>query len=150
MKKIFLIVLLFFSSCGYNSIYVNKNLKNWEFYEIALEGDARINKIIISSLSLKKDVLNDNLNKLFLRTNYRIDETSKNSKGKVKTYRSVIIVEVDISKNNKILNSKKIEKNFSYNNVSNKYELVEYQNKIKTDLIDGILEEIILFLNLGW
>jgi hypothetical protein len=149
MKKIFLIVLLFFSSCGYNSIYVNKNLKNLEFYEIALEGDARINKIIISSLSLKKDVLNDNLNKLFLRTNYRIDETSKNSKGKVKTYRSVIIVEVDISKNNKILNSKKIEKNFSYNNVSNKYELVEYQNKIKTDLIDGILEEIILFLNLG-
>ena len=109
----------------------------------------QFHKIIISSLSLKKDVLNDNLNKLFLRTNYRIDETSKNSKGKVKTYRSVIIVEVDISKNNKILNSKKIEKNFSYNNVSNKYELVEYQNKIKTDLIDGILEEIILFLNLG-
>ena len=50
MKKIFIIILLFFSSCGFNSIYVNKNLKNLEFYEIALEGDARINKINAFSL----------------------------------------------------------------------------------------------------
>ena len=148
MKKIFLIILLFFSSCGYNPIYFNKDLQNLEFYEINLEGDTKINRMIINSLSLKKNALDYNLNNLLLRTNYKIDETSKNSKGQVKTYRSFIVVEVVISKNNKILRTKKIEKNFSYNNISNRYKLVEYQNKIKTDLINSSVEEIILFLNL--
>ena len=148
MKKIFLIIILFLSSCGYNPIYVNKNLKNFKFNEVFLQGDKKINNMIINSLSIKKDEFDNNLNELILITNYRIDETSKNSKGQVKTYRSNISIEILINKNNKTLNKKKIERDFSYNNMSNRSELVEYQNTIKTDLINGSIEEIILFLNL--
>ena len=148
MKKIFLIILLFFSSCGYNPIYINKDLKNFKFYEITLEGDEKINKIIINSLSLKKDELNNNLNGLLLRSDYRISETSKNSKGQVETYRSNVSVEIVVNKSNKILKKKKIEKSFSYNKTNNRFELVEYQKQVKTNLINSSIEEIILFLNL--
>ena len=148
MKKIFLIILLFFSSCGYNPIYINKDLKNFKFYEITLEGDEKINKMIINSLSLKKDELNNNLNGLLLRSDYRISETSKNSKGQVETYRSNVSVEIVVNKGNKILRKKKIEKSFSYNKTNNRFELVEYQKQVKTNLINSSIEEIILFLNL--
>ena len=39
MMKKFLIVLFFISSCGYQSIYLNKSLKNYEFQNISFEGD---------------------------------------------------------------------------------------------------------------
>ena len=42
MKKIFLITLLFFSSCGYNAVYLNNDLKNFKFSNIVFEGDEEL------------------------------------------------------------------------------------------------------------
>ena len=119
-----------------------------EFSEISHQGEININRKIINSLSLKKDKLNKNLNELFIKTSFEIAETSKNSKGQVESYRSSLYLELEVKKDDKIIRDKKIVKNFSYNNLDNKYELVEYQNEIKTDLIKQAMEEVILFLNL--
>ena len=53
-----------------------------------------------------------------------------------------------IKKNNEIIKTKKFLKDFNYSNRKNKYELVNYQNIIKTNLIDEIKKEIIIFINL--
>ena len=148
MKKIFLITLLFFSSCGYNAVYLNNDSKNFKFSNIVFEGDEELNKIIVNSLLLEKNEFDDNLNELYLKTNYSINEASKNSKGQVEAYRSNISIEVIISKNNQILKNKKIDKNFSYNNTDNRFKLLEYQNDVKNNLVNSSLEEIILFFNL--
>tara|TARA_B100000767_G_C19396020_1_gene381859 strand:- start:27 stop:476 length:450 start_codon:yes stop_codon:yes gene_type:complete len=148
MKKIFFTILFFVSSCGYQPVYLNKSLNNMEFSEISHQGEININRKIINSLSLKKDKLNKNLNELFIKTSFEIAETSKNSKGQVESYRSSLYLELEVKKDDKIIRDKKIVKNFSYNNLDNKYELVEYQNEIKTDLIKQAMEEVILFLNL--
>ena len=148
MKKIFLITLLFFSSCGYNAVYLNNDLENFKFSNIVFEGDEELNKIIVNSLLLEKNEFDDNLNELYLKTNYSINEVSKNSKGQVEAYRSNISIEVIISKNNQILKNKKIDKNFSYNNMDNRFKLLEYQNNVKNNLVNSSLEEIILFFNL--
>ena len=50
MKKTFLILLLFISSCGYQPIYVNKSIKEFEFKKITLEGDNDVNKKIVNTL----------------------------------------------------------------------------------------------------
>ena len=50
------------SSCGYQSIYQNKNVKNFEFSKISSGGEDNINKNIISSLSLKENEFDDTLN----------------------------------------------------------------------------------------
>ena len=121
MKKIFLITLLFLSSCGYNIVYVDTDLKNFKFSNIILEGDKKITKMIVNSLSLEKNEFDDTLNELNLKTDFSVDAISKNSKGQVEAYRSNITIEVIISKNNRILKNKKINKNFSYNNMDNRF-----------------------------
>ena len=148
MKKIFIILLFFISSCDYQPIYVNNNSKNLEFSEIIFEGDNRINRQIINSLSFKENKNNNSLNKLLLKTTFVVEETSKNSKGQIESYRTSILVNLTISKNKKILKKKDFFEDFTYNNKENKFELVEYQDSVKNNIINKIIEEIILYINL--
>ena len=48
------------SACGYNPIYLNKNLDNFKFLTVTLNGDKEINRKIVSALSIKEDKSNLN------------------------------------------------------------------------------------------
>ena len=148
MKKILLILTLILHSCGYQPIYINKNLNNLEFAEIVLKGEKDLNRIIIESLSLKESESNLSLNKIQITTNTLIEETSKNSKGQVQTYRTSINVELLITKNDELIKSKIFMEDFSYNSRDNKFELVEYQDEVRDDIIKKIIEEIVIYLNI--
>ena len=52
--------------------------------------------------------------------------------------------------NNEIVQNKNFVKQFIYNNKQNNFELVDYQNSIKDDLIDIIINEIIIYLVSWW
>ena len=148
MKKILLIIIFFITSCGYQPIYLNKSLKNNEFYKITLEGDIDINKKIVNALSLKENEFDDTLNNLMLTTSFDEIVTSKNSKGQIKSYRSQIRLNLIVkNKKKEILNKAFIEQ-FSYNNKDNKFELLQYQEEVKNNLINKIIEEVILYINL--
>ncbi len=148
MKKIFFI-LLFLSSCGYQPIYINKNLENFEFQEINLVGEKDINNKIINSLALKENKIKDNLNTLLISSSTQIEETAKNKEGQVKSFRTIVSVKLEIRNiKDDIIQSKNFFKEFTYNNKQNKFELVEYQSSIKNDLVDKIVGEIIIYLNL--
>ena len=148
MKKFLLIFAVILTSCSYQPIYINRSLQNVEFSKITIEGDPNISKKIINSLSLKENEFNDTLNDLLINSSYEIRETSKNTKGQVLSYRSIIVVNLVINnKKNTILN-KKFLKDFSYPNKDNKFELVQYQNNVKNNLINKMIEDIILFINL--
>jgi hypothetical protein len=148
MKKYLYILIFFIAGCGYQSIYSNKNPQNFEFYIITTEGENNINKKIINSISLKEDKTNPVLNELLLKSDYKIDETSKNKKGQVNSYRSSVLVSLVISNSENIIKSKNFSQEFTYNNKENKSELIEYQVNIKDDLINKIIEDIVLFLNI--
>jgi len=148
MKKILIILLLFIVGCGYQPIYLNKNLKNFEFYKIETKGEKKINRQIINTIGFKENAIDDDLNNLSLNSYFIVEETAKNSKGQVQSYRSVITIDLKISKKEKIIISKKFSEEFSYNNKENRFELIEYQNEIKENLLDKSIEEIILFLNI--
>ena len=149
MKKTFLIILFFISSCGYQPIYVNKNLKEFEFKKITLNGDNDINKKIINTLSIKENGEDENLNKLIVSSILENNEASKDSKGQVELYRTVIRVNLKIMNNdNKIIQDKSFSKELTYSNKENKFKLVEYQSSIRNNLIDKIISDIIIYLNL--
>ena len=148
MKKIFILIMLLTYSCGYQPIYLNKNLKNYEFSNITLEGDKEINGKIISSTAIKENKLDKNLNELFVKSNLITTETSKDSKGKVLSYRSTIYIDFSIRKKEKVIKNKQFSKDVSYNNKENKFELEEYKSQLIANLINKSIEEIILFLNL--
>ena len=148
MKKILLIFIFFLTSCNYQPIYVNKNLNNIEFSKIIIEGEKDINRKIINSLSLEENEFDDTLNNLLIESLYEIQETSKNSKGQVQSYRSIIKVNLIIKNKKELVLKKNFLKDFSYANKDNKSELIQYQNDIKNNLINKIIEDIILFINL--
>ena len=148
MKKIFLILIFFLSSCGYQPIFIEKKLKKVEFAKITFEGISDINQVIENSISFDENEFDDTLNNLLIKSTYEIQETSRNSKGQVESYRSQINVNLTISKKNQIISSKIISKNFSYPKNENKFELVRYQNEIKNNLIKEVIQDIILFINI--
>ncbi len=148
MKKILILFLILVNSCGYQTIYSDKNIKSSVFKKIIIEGEKDINKQLINATRLKEDNENAFLDELTLNSSYKIEETSKNSKGQVETYRSEIIVKFTTKNNNNVNKSKTFKQTFSYNNKNNKFELVNYQNNIKENLINSISEEIIFYLNL--
>ena len=148
MKKFLLIFIFLLSECGYQPIYISKDLKDVEFFKITLEGDADINRKVVGSLSFKENNLQDSLNSLLIKSSYKIIETSKSSKGQVESYKSQIILNFIITDGNEVVNSKNFSKEFSYNIKDNKFELIRYQNEVKDNLINKIVEDIILYMNI--
>tara|TARA_B100001093_G_scaffold433111_1_gene429892 strand:+ start:2373 stop:2819 length:447 start_codon:yes stop_codon:yes gene_type:complete len=147
MKKIIIIIFLLFTiSCGYKPIYSSNDQLILKFDKIISSGDEKINRQIINVLGLEENT--SSKHELLLTTTYNIEKTSKNLKGEVETYRSIIKTQMKLKKGEKIVKSKNFLNEFSYNNKDNKYELTKYQNEIKSNLINDLTEEIILFLKL--
>ncbi len=149
MKKIFIIFLFFISACGYQPLYkVNKNFINLEINEAKIVGNTEISKKIVEKLPFtinKKDKL---LNKIRVQSKINVIETSKNSKGQVTSYRTTINVNFKIlNKDDGVILEKFLKREFSYNSNENKFKFKEYQNKIKQNLINKIVEDIIIDLN---
>ena len=96
MKKIFLIFVLFTVSCGYQPIYLKQKPAEFIFTEVSLIGDKEINRRIVGALSIKEIKTNLPTKKLLLNKSYKIDETSKNSKGQV--YKSSVVVDLKLKK----------------------------------------------------
>ena len=148
MKKILIIIIIFINSCGYQSIYNNKNKDPLEFSKISLIGDKDINRKILSSLNISEISEKILKKELMLESIYKIDETSKNSKGQIASYRSQIVVSIKILDQKKITSEKIFSQSFSYANLDNKFELVEYQSEIKINITEKIIEEIVMYMNL--
>ena len=148
MKKIIFVFLLFITSCGYQPLYSGKNTSDFLFNKILLEGNKNINRKIISTLSFKEVPDNFDYDELIIISNKKIVETSKNSKGQVNSYRTEINVEFKIVNNNEIMRQKSFSKDFSYNNLDNKFDLTSYQDEVENNLVNKIIEELIIFINL--
>jgi len=147
MKKLIIIFFFFLVSCGgYKPIYSKNNELILEFNNIITTGNEKINLQIINMLNLKQSSSSNY--ELLLTSNYNTEETSKNLKGEIDTYRSVIKTQLVIKNNDKIIKSKNFLKEFSYNNKNNRYELIKYQNEIRDNLIYDLSGEIVLFLKL--
>ncbi len=148
MNKALLILFFFLLGCGYQPIYLNKDLKNFEFSKIISEGDNNINLRIINTSSIKENSKKENKNKLIISSSYKVETTSKDVKGQAITFRSTIIINLKIEDlNNNVLQNRNFIKEFTYNSKLTKFDLTEYQNSIKDDLIREIISEIIIFLN---
>ena len=150
MMKIFklnyLILSFFFIvSCGYQPLYSNKET-NFYIYKINSFGDKIINKALINRLEIYK---NTNSNKkIELEINSKINKTttSKDTKGNPKTFRIEIISQIKVIKEEKINLDKIFSKSTNYNNSSKKFELKQYEENLKMNLIDKISEDIVGYL----
>ena len=146
IRNFFLISLILIAACGYQPVY-NKNLSDYKFYEINLQGDQSINNKIINTLKITQSNEVKFFDKLTINSSKNIQETSKNSRGQVETYRSNFNVEVSIIRDNKIIKKQNFNENFSYDNKTSKFELIQYQIEVENIILNKIINDLVLFLN---
>ena len=145
-KLNYLILSFFFIvSCGYQPLYSNKETY-FNIYKINSFGDEKINKALINKLELYKDK-NSN-KKIELEINSKINKTttSKDTKGNPKTFRIEVISKIKIIEEEKINLDKIFSKSSNYNNSSKKFELKQYEENLKINLIDKISKDIVGYL----
>ena len=148
-KKIILLFLLLLSSCGYEAIYSKKNFLNYNFSisELSFVGDRRINLKIKERLS---NYTRDKKDKDFI---LKVSSTSekitlaKDTAGDTTTFKSKISIKVEVLMNNKIKNNFIILESFNYDNISNKFNLREYEEEIKNNLAETATDKLIFKLS---
>ena len=150
MKSVLILILFVITSCGYQPLYKSeKNLKDEFIKEIVFLGNKKIGKQIFSKLNYKINGIDKKLNKITLDSKINTEGTSKDSKGKVTSYRTSLTVNYSLlDPENKILDNKLFSKEFSYSSKENKFKFKEYIKKVEKNLIDEIIEDIIIHLSL--
>ena len=145
-KFLLVLVFLFLTNCGYQSIYSQKNLSNISITKVELVGNQTLNRSLLSKLFLEVD--NDpNLNNiLVLDTKKEILSLSKNNAGNTKIYNTKITTILSLKKNDKVIKKKTFVSNFDYSNIDNKFDLQQYQRNIEQNLIRRIAENILIYL----
>ena len=145
-KNLFLLLFfLFLSSCGYDAIYSKKNSTNYNFSISKLNfiGDRDIN------LKMKERLNSYTLNKKNKNFKVKISSTSsktvaaKDTTGDATSFKNTVIINVEISTNDKLKNSFTMSESFNYNNNSDKFSLKRYEREIKNNLAETISEKLI-------
>ncbi len=147
MKKIFLFISFFLLiSCGYQPLFSSKDL-NFLIQEISFDEDDKISSKIkngLNYLSYTKDY--NKVYKLKLDSEKIIKIASKDEKGDASVYKITIKSDLKIFSSNQLVVEKSISKSFNYKNISNKFDLKQYEKTIEQTLIDKVVEDIILIL----
>ena len=151
LKKIittlsFLILL----SCGYESIYSNKQINsnyNLSINTINYTGNNKVSHILKNKIkkNLNKEKKSTGLN---LNLNSRLEKvvTSKDKKGNPIRYSIEIIINLEVFESGISKGKTNFEEKFEYNNKSNKFDLKQYEENIKDNLIARLSDEIIRYL----
>ena len=144
--KIFLILSLsVLISCGFEPLNKKINLNKFIVSEKIFSGNTKINNKIYNKLNLKEEKNAPGfILKLF--SEVKIITLAKDTSGNATSYKSYILTNVAVIKNEEIIKNKKFEKSITYSNLSNKFELKNYQNQVENNLINSTVQVIKLFL----
>ena len=148
MRKILIIFIFALTSCGYQPLYSNQNSSKIIFKEIELIGNKNINNKIILGTFIKQNTEQYTHEKIILKNNKNIIETSKDSKGQPDTYKMTITLDVIIEDKKNNIREIIITEDFSYKNLENKFDLSEYEINVESDLLKKISDQLIVYLSL--
>ena len=147
LKKITLLLLLCsFWSCSYTPLYLKKNDLDQPIKIATLNGDSKVNKMIMSFLGINENKDIESGYRLILNSTKKINVVSKDKAGNPSVYRSSIIVNFSLSNEEVIIKQKEFNSSFTYNNNQSKFDLSQYQKNIEINLVNEISEKIFIYL----
>ena len=139
-----LFFLLLLSNCAYEPILSNKN-HDFSIVVEKIDGDKKINSMIINNFyNLKGKEKKYNLN---LSSTKIKNVISKDSKGDPAIFELIINVNYKVKKNEETLLINEINLKDIYNNVSDKFELENYEKNIINNLTQNISDKIIISIS---
>ena len=147
MRKIFLIaIILFLNSCGYSPLYSSKDT-NYKVITLKKNVNNNLTDYIHNRIqAFSNDDADKSLNISF-DYNENIVVILKNSKGD--PIKNRLSVSIDLSlfdTDEDLITSKEFSENFEYNIDDNKFNLKQYEKKIKINLVEDITQQILVFL----
>jgi len=150
LKKIFLLFLILFTfSCGYNITHSKKNKISYDFAisELSFLGDRDVNLKIKEKLnSYTLDKQNKNF-ALEITSFTKKEVLAKNISGDPTSFKSTIIISVNVLLENKLKNNLQIVESFNYNNQKDKFDLKKYERDIRSNLAETATDKLIFKLS---
>ncbi len=145
-KIFFLTIFIFLSQCGYQTIYSNKN-SNFNIVEIKIINDQNIGRQIKNRLSVLSNA-NKNSDNYYLEIDSKFEKTtaSKDKQGNPNTFNIIVSVRLTLSNNKNIRETKVFSESISYDNSENKFSLKRYENSLKENLTDRIVDNLLIYL----
>ena len=141
---ILILSLLFLTNCGYQAVLNNQNYQ-FSINVNKINGDQKINSLIINRLKQLEE--NEKIYNLSLTSNKEKLIISKDSKGDPSIFEIKINVNYVVKKDEEILISNKINKKTTYNNITDKFELENYEKTIINNLVSEISDNIMLSIS---
>ena len=145
-KKILIpILLLFLSSCGYEAIHSKKNFIYYDFSinKLTFVGDRKVN------IKIKERLNNYTLNKKDKNFALKISSDTekivlaKDIAGDPTSFKIIVKINVEVITKNKF----NIVESFNYNNITNKFDLEQYEREIIRNLAETAAEKLIYKLS---
>ena len=142
-KKIILLLTIFtlLTSCEYQPIYNNSDLKNIKFEFIEQKGDQQINRLIVNNLKRNQTKKNVETYKIKIDSQFNKIILAKDKFGSPTDYKLLVRSNFIID-NNKQKLSLEISEEFIYKNLEENYDQSNYENSIKKNLAEQISEKL--------
>ena len=141
---ILILSLLLLTNCGYQAVLNNQNYQ-FSINVNKINGDQKINSLIINRLKQLEE--NERIYNLSLTSNKEKLIISKDSKGDPSIFEIKINVNYVVKKDEEILISNKINKKTTYNNITDKFELENYEKTIINNLVSEISDNIMFSIS---
>ncbi len=145
-KIFFFAILIFLTQCGYQTIYSNKNL-DFSVGKIKILNDQNIGRLIKNRLALlsSESINADNYN-LEIDSKFEKTIVSKNKQGNPNIFNIIVYVKVNITSERGIKESKVFSEGINYNNSEDKFNLKRYEDSLKVNLTEKIIDDLLLYL----
>ena len=144
INYILIFLLFFLSNCAYEPILKNKNYL-FSVNVSNINGDKEINSIIINKFGGLKE--NEKKYDLDLSTKKEKNIISKDSKGDPSIFELLINVKYSVKKDGKTIIENEIKRKTTYNNITDKFELENYEKNIINNISTVISDYIMLSIS---
>ena len=133
--------------CGYQPIYSSKNL-NFNINQLELKGDIDLNRQIRDRSSNFQSNKSDQSVIYNIKINTTSNRTisTKDAKGNPALYALTVTINLSYSTLGETEKDKSFSESIGYQNNDDKFDLKRYENTLKKNLTNTIIEDIILFL----
>ena len=137
------LLILVLNGCSYEPILLKKNYQ-LDLVEINSEGEKKINEIIESKLLQNTKKTSEIKYKILILSEKKREIVSSNREGDPTIFKITIKLKYNLRENDQIVLSNEIFKQSTYNNIKDKFELLEYEENIIKNLSEKLSDDILI------
>lgn len=135
-------LLIFITGCGYTPVYSNLNNKNINIQVENVNGNKKINKLIVQKLSKYQSENSEKVYNVKINSDYKKLILTKNAAGNATNFRLSVKVQF-ITKINDNMEEFKFTEKFDMKKGDTIFEEEKYENNIINDMINIIVQRFI-------